>query len=121
MTKEINSSYFAKHSSKGRFVDASLLCLLKEKKSYGYSLMEDLSKFGFTEDEVNISIIYRKLRSMEKENLVVSSWSESDQGPNKRTYEITDKGRQELDDWIDFLKDRINRINLIIKKYESSK
>lgn len=109
-----------KHN-KGRFIEACLLCLLKEKKSYGYSLLEDLSHFGFSEDEVNISIIYRNLRNMEKEKLVVSSWLESDQGPNKRIYEITDLGAKELDIWIDFLTDRKKRISLIIDKYNTLK
>jgi len=107
-----------KHNKTGRFVEACLLCLLKEEKSYGYSLMEKLSQFGFTEDEINISIIYRKLRNIENDNLVVSSWIESDQGPNKRIYSITDKGEEALKNWISLLKDRKNRITSIIDKYD---
>ncbi|MGO1368886.1 MAG: PadR family transcriptional regulator [Senegalia sp. (in: firmicutes)] len=110
-----------KHNRKGRFLEACLLCLLKEEKSYGYSLMEKLSDFGFMEDEVNISIIYRNLRAMEEGKLVSSSWSESEQGPNKRIYEITRKGIEELNSWIDFLSDRKKRITLIINKYETLK
>ena len=72
--------------------------------------MENLSRFGFIEDEVDISTIYRKLRTMEKDNLVISSWSESDQGPKKRIYKITDLGIEELDQWIDFLADRKNEL-----------
>ena len=117
MANNKNSFCASKHNNKGRFIEACLLCLLKEEASYGYSLMENLSQFGFTEDEVNISIIYRNLRNMEKEKLVVSSWSESDQGPNKRIYEITDIGLGELDIWIEFLSDRKKRIDLIIDKY----
>lgn len=118
MVKGKDSFCSSKHS-KGRFIEACLLCLLKEAKSYGYSLMENLADFGFSQDEVNISVIYRKLRAMEKENLVVSSWSESDQGPKKRIYEITDQGMEELDDWVHFLGDRKQRITLIIDKYKS--
>ncbi len=114
--KECNLKY-----NKGRFIEACLLCLLKENKSYGYSLMENLSNFGFEKDEVNISIIYRRLRGMEEENLVISSWSESDQGPQKRVYEITDEGIRELDNWIDFLTSRKKRITKIINKYNSLK
>lgn len=108
-----------RHNKAGRFVEACLLCLLKEEKSYGYSLMEKLEHFGFGEDSINISIIYRRLRNMENDNLVVSSWAESDQGPKKRMYEITDDGILELDNWILLLKDRKQRITLIIEKYES--
>lgn len=121
MAKEKDSFCGPKHNTKSRFIEACLLCLLKEEKSYGYSLMENLSQFGFTEDEVNISIIYRKLRTMEGENLVVSSWSESDYGPNKRIYKITNEGISELDDWVEFLCDRQKRITKIIDKYISLK
>ncbi len=103
----------------GRFVEACLLNLLKEEKSYGYSLMERLAEFGLDEDSINISIIYRRLRNMEKDNLVVSSWSDSDQGPKKRMYQITDQGLLELDNWILLLKDRKKRITSIIEKYDS--
>lgn len=110
-----------KHNKTGRFVEACLLCLLKEEKSYGYSLMEKLSQFGFTEETINISIIYRNLRNMENDNLVISSWAESDQGPNKRMYSITAKGYEALENWIHLLKDRKSRITSIIDKYESLK
>lgn len=110
-----------RHNKAGRFVEACLLCLLKEEKSYGYNLMGRLMAFGFEEDSINISIIYRRLRSMEDEGLVISSWRESDQGPKKRMYEITEEGIIELDNWILLLKDRKQRITSIIDKYESMK
>lgn len=110
-----------KHNKTGRFIEACLLCLLKEEKSYGYNLMEKLSHFGFNEETINISIIYRNLRNMESDNLVISSWAESDQGPNKRMYSITPKGYEALENWIYLLKDRKSRITSIIDKYESLK
>ena len=108
-----------KHNNKGRFLEACLLCLLAEEESYGYNLMENLSDFGFIEKEVDISTIYRTLRTMEKENLVTSLWLESDQGPKKRLYKVTDLGKEELHHWINFLGTRKNRIALIIEKYHS--
>lgn len=110
-----------RYNKAGRFVEACLLCLLKEEKSYGYSLIERLAEFGVDADSINISIIYRRLRNMENDDLVISSWIESDQGPNKRIYEITDAGILELDNWIILLKDRKQRITSIIEKYESLK
>lgn len=121
MNKDKDIFCGSKHNKSGRFIEACLLCLLKEEKSYGYSLMEKLTQFCFEEDSINISIIYRRLRNMENDNLIVSSWIESDQGPNKRMYEITEEGILELDNWIELLKDRKKRITSIIEKYESLK
>ena len=58
---------------------------------------------------------------MEKNNLVISSWAQSEQGPNKRIYEITLSGENELAVWVEFLIERKKRIDLIIYQYESFK
>ncbi|MCK9443872.1 MAG: PadR family transcriptional regulator [Tissierellaceae bacterium] len=108
------------HNRSG-LLEACLLILLKENKSYGYNLMNDLHKFGFEEDSLNISVIYRNLRSMEKRGLITSSWAESDQGPRKRVYEITADGEQDLKNWIWMLKNRKSQIETIIEKYENLK
>lgn len=121
MVKDNDIFCSSKHNKSGRFIEACLLCLLKEEKSYGYSLMEKLAFFGFQEDSINISIVYRRLRNMENENLITSSWSESEQGPNKRIYEITKDGLLEMDNWILLLSDRKKRITSIIEKYDSLK
>lgn len=110
-----------KNNKTGRFIEACLLCLLKEEKAYGYSLMERLSEFELSHDNINSSVIYRNLRNMESENLVVSSWEESEQGPDRRFYNITPKGEKELDNWIILLKSREKRIKSIISKYEEIK
>lgn len=110
-----------KYNKTGRFIEACLLCLLKEEKAYGYSLMERLSDFGFEDDTLNMSIIYRNLKRMEADDLVISSWEESEQGPDRKIYSITPKGCDELDSWIFLLKDRKERITSIISKYEEIK
>lgn len=119
MANNMDSFCGSRHNSYGRFIEACLLCLLKEEESYGYSLMENLSDFGFIENEVDISTIYRQLRSMEKEGLVVSAWRESHEGPRKRVYNISDLGIDKLDDWVIFLLDRKKRISSIVDKYNS--
>ena len=110
-----------KHNKTGRFIEACLLCLLKEEKAYGYGLMERLSDFGFEDDAINMSIIYRNLKRMEDDDLIISSWEEGEQGPDRRIYSITPKGDDELDSWIVLLKDRKHRITSIISKYEEVK
>lgn len=111
----------SKHRKSGRFLEVALLCLLNENSSYGYNLMEKLKEFGFGEDRPNLSILYRKLNRMEDDGMVLSSWRESKEGPDKKIYEITSKGLEELDTWVELLKNRKKRIDSIIEKYESTK
>jgi PadR family transcriptional regulator PadR len=103
-----------------RFMEVCLLLLLYEEAGHGYGFIEQLSYFGFSEEQLNVGTLYRTLRKMEKEGSVISVWEEGGQGPKKRVYKITDNGKRELGNWIQFLKDRKARIDKLIKKYESS-
>jgi PadR family transcriptional regulator PadR len=103
-----------------RFMEVCLLLLLYEEAGHGYGFIEQLSYFGFSEEQLNVGTLYRTLRKMEKEGSVISVWEEGGQGPKKRVYKITDNGKRELGNWIQFLKDRKARIDKLIKRYESS-
>ncbi len=121
MNKENDFFCKNKYNNKGRFIEACLLCLLKEKKDYGYGLVERLKDFNFDQNSINMSIIYRNLNNMEDENLVLSSWEKSEEGPDRKIYKITYKGEEALDKWILLIKDRKKRIESIICKYENLK
>lgn len=114
------STYQSKHTRTGRFLEVVLLSLLKEEDLYGYSLMEKIKDFGFNEDTPNLSTLYRRLNRMEDEGMVLSFWTNSEQGPKQKHYQITDKGIRELDIWIKVIKSRRKHIDLIIEKYEST-
>ena len=44
--------------------------------------------------------VYRALRALEDEGLVVSEWRADLPGPAKRSYTLTDDGRALLDEWL---------------------
>ena len=75
----------------------AVLLLLRDVSSYGYDLMKALTKFGFA--MMNPGPLYRMLRQMEKDGLVMSSWDTSGQGPARRIYSITDAGEAYLKLW----------------------
>ena len=51
------------------------------------------------EERVDVGNLYRVLRSLEEQGLVSSEWDESVPGPAKRTYELTEAGREALERW----------------------
>lgn len=71
-----------------------LLLLLAEGTSHGYELLDQVSTLGV--DRVDPGGLYRCLRAMDQEGLVRSSWEPSASGPARRTYELTDEGREWL-------------------------
>src|SRR6056297_1750330 len=101
-----------------KFLKICLLTLLYDKKGHGYSLIEELEKYGFKKEDLSVSTLYRNLRKMEKEELVVSSWKRGDSGPKKRVYTITKKGKKNLTEYINFIKSRKYLMEKLINTYE---
>jgi PadR family transcriptional regulator, regulatory protein PadR len=78
------------------FLRPCLLLLLREEPAHGYDLLERIQTLGF--DGSDPGGLYRALRALEREELVRSVWEPSENGPDRRTYEITRKGMENLHD-----------------------
>jgi len=104
-----------------RFLEICLLIILSQDSGYGYILLSHLTEYGFSQADLNVGSLYRVLRGMEKNGLVSSKWETSNQGPDKRIYEITKIGKEDLDCWVEVLKDRRDKIDFVIKKYHHLK
>ena len=76
------------------FLRPCLLLLLREQRAHGYELLERLTSFGFTRSDPGG--VYRALRALEEEGLVHSAWEPSSGGPDRRIYELTRSGMEEL-------------------------
>ena len=70
---------------------ASILLVLGEVSTYGYELPVLLAPLGLA--ATDRGFVYRTLRAMEAEGLVVSAWDLSPTGPARRTYSVTPAGR----------------------------
>ncbi len=100
-----------------RFVEPSLLLLLRERPLHGYELLDRIPDLG-VEGRVDIGNLYRLLRALEDEGLVRSEWSADLPGPAKRTYELTDEGRRLLDRWAEALERAQGTIASFLNRYE---
>ncbi len=78
------------------FLRPCLLLLLAELPAHGYELIERLKPFGFARDPGGL---YRTLRSMERDGLVLSRWESSAAGPDRCRYELSPRGGDWLDAW----------------------
>ncbi len=91
-------------SGRGRprwpFTTAAVLLLLTEGPSHGYQLLSRLRPM-LPKDATppDTSGLYRMLRGLEGDGSVRSSWANSGRGPSRRVYELTDSGRDSLDQW----------------------
>src|SRR5919198_4375201 len=76
------------------FLRSCLLLLLREQPAHGYDLLERLRPFGF--DGNDPGGLYRALRALGRDGLVRSAWQPSRTGPDRRIYELTRAGMEEL-------------------------
>jgi PadR family transcriptional regulator, regulatory protein PadR len=100
-----------------RFVEPSLLLLLRERPLHGYELIERLPEV-VGEGRVDVGNLYRLLRSLEAEGVVSSEWSAELPGPAKRTYELTAEGRRLLDRWAEALRQAQTDVQSFLDRYE---
>src|SRR5213080_3492865 len=105
------------HARVERFVEPSLLLLLRERPLHGYELLERIPELG-VEGRVDIGNLYRLLRTLEEERLVRSEWSADLPGPAKRTYELTDEGRRLLDRWAEALRQAQADVQGFLDRYD---
>lgn len=105
------------HARVERFVEPTLLLLLRERPLHGYELLERIPELG-VEGRVDIGNLYRLLRALEDEGLVRSEWSADLPGPAKRTYELTDQGHRLLDRWAEALRRAQGTISNFLDRYE---
>ena len=85
---------------------------------HGYELIERLPEVAGGETQVDVGNLYRLLRGLEEEGMVTSEWSADLPGPAKRTYELTDAGRDLLDRWANSLRKAQSVIGGFLDRYE---
>lgn len=102
-----------------RFLEPCLLLLLHCDEIHGYELLESLNPFGFTENPVDLSTIYRLLRDLEDKGLVVSRWDTSNAGPARRLYHLTEKGDLYLTRWVEELRETDRVLHSFLDTYDA--
>ena len=84
-------------------LDICILRYLKEQNSYGYKIIEDVSKYI----EISESTLYPILKRLE-EARCLETYQEIHNGRNRKYYKITDEGK-------DFLKEELDTLKLVLE------
>ena len=70
-----------------------ILCILNKKEAYASSMIDELKAANMIVVE---GTLYPLLISQTNQGLLTYRWEESTQGPPRKYYVITDKGREQL-------------------------
>jgi PadR family transcriptional regulator PadR len=93
------------------------LRLVADGEVHGGALIAQLNELCLAPDGVDVGMAYRTLREFEAEGLVDSVWVTND-GPPRRTYRLTEAGRQALDEWIAVMRERARLIDAFLEGTE---
>ena len=100
-----------------RFIEPALLLLLREQPQHGYTLVEELRRFGFQPELLDPSIVYRALRELEQGGWALSEWDTAGSGPPRRIYRLTGEGEDHLRWWADDLRRTRAEIDHFLQLY----
>ena len=103
------------HGRVERFVEPALLLALSDGETHGYDLADRVETISG--ERVDLGNLYRLLRSLEDDDMVVSKWRD-DPGRAKRTYRITVEGRLVLDAWVEALRDTHQMLRSFLRRYD---
>ena len=101
-----------------RYLQPTILMGLYLKPSYGYELIHTIGEFGFVEGQAPPGMIYRHLRQLEQDGLVVSQWETEGSGPAKRMYALTEEGVEVLGLWIEYLEAMAGKLQGFIDRFQ---
>ncbi len=100
------------------FLEPCLLLLLHQRQSHGYELLDGLAPFGFGQNPVDLSTVYRLLRHLEMHGLVTSQWDTAGHGPARRVYQITEAGEAYLQRWVADLRETDRVLHHFLQVYD---
>ena len=75
-------------------LDAAVLAVVAERDGYGYDVLRRLRAAGL--DDVGDASVYGTLRRLYRGGALSSYVMPSDEGPHRRYYGLTDRGRETL-------------------------
>lgn len=99
------------------FLKPRILLRIARKPMHGYELLESLSEIDHP-GPPDTGGMYRVLRTMEQDGLLISQWETDDSGPAKRIYQLTEEGHRHLNHWIRTLIDTREWLNSFLEDYQ---
>ena len=100
-----------------RYIQPSILLGLRQGAAHGYELIGSIQEFGFIEGTAPPGMIYRHLRQLEADGLVVSEWRTEGAGPARRIYSLTEEGEAVLALWVEHMAAQADRLRRFVERY----
>lgn len=93
-------------------LEGCILAIIKEKETYGYEISQKLESYGF--GTVTEGTIYPLLLRLEKNQFVNAIFKDSQVGPRRKYYLLTEKGKDELELFQFNYHEMVNAVNNLL-------
>lgn len=104
----------------GRHTGAFLLLFLTEGDSYGGKLLQKCEE-ELPINPIDSAILYRTLKTLEKEGAVESYLGTSNQDKLIKMYKITTVGKRKLEDFQIDIEEKMKNLSFFLNKYKEWK
>ena len=75
-------------------LEGCILAIISQNETYGYEISQQLEQYGF--GKIVEGTIYPLLLRLEKNGMVIATYRQSDVGPKRKYYSLTEKGNEEM-------------------------
>lgn len=99
----------------GALIEPLVLAALARAETHGYDLARTIEELTDGTVVPDAGGMYRVLRRLEEEGVVSSEWQESESGPQRRAYRLTEDGRHLLEHWLEHLEQRRTTLDVLIE------
>ncbi len=73
-----------------------ILSVLRGGESYGYEIIRTVRALSNDRVDWSEGMVYPALKRLEQRGLLSSRWAQSDEGPRRKYYALTERGRAAL-------------------------
>lgn len=105
----------------GALIEPLVLAALTRSVTHGYDLARTIEEMTAGQVSADAGGMYRVLRRLEAEEMVVSQWTEGESGPQRREYRLTEAGRALLGHWLEHLEQRRRTLDVLIDAVKTAK
>lgn len=80
---------------RGRHAPAFILLMIATEPTHGLGILNKMNAL-VPNNRMDTAIIYRTLKDFEERGFITSDWADSEAGPKKKIYTITEEGKAQL-------------------------
>lgn len=107
-----------KNGKPGRHAPAFILLILSLGPNHGLGILNKMDEIALGH-RLDTAVIYRVLKKLEEEAFIKSEWADSEAGPKKKVYNITEFGKKELSRYKGDIENVIKRLQSFLEIYSN--